>query len=119
MASQTPKSETMNFQLLIDSIPALIHTALPNGDLDYFNRTWLNYVGLTLAVLVGWKRMAAIHPEDVPGIVEAWRAAVATGKPFEHEARMRRADGTFLPCVNARKTFPCWFGISSSYSRGK
>jgi PAS domain S-box-containing protein len=85
----------MNFQLLIDSIPALIHTALPNGELDYFNQTWLNYVGLALADLVGWKWTAAIHPEDVRGIVEAWRAALVSGKPFEHEARVRRADGEY------------------------
>jgi hypothetical protein len=37
MASQEPVSEPINFQFLIDSIPALIHTGLPNGDLDYFN----------------------------------------------------------------------------------
>lgn len=73
--SQGHKSEPMNFQLLIDSIPALIHTSLPNGELDYFNQAWLNYVGLSLEDLLGWKWTAAIHPEDLEGIVEKWRAA--------------------------------------------
>jgi PAS domain-containing protein len=84
MASQREKSNTINFQLLIDSIPALIHTALPNGAHDYFNQTWLNYAGLTLEDLSGWKWTVAIHLEDVPGIVEKWRAALVTGEPFEH-----------------------------------
>jgi hypothetical protein len=75
MASQEHKSEPMNFQLLIDSIPALIHTGLPDGYLDYFNQTWLNYVALTLGNLSGWKWTAAIHSQDVAGIVEKWRAA--------------------------------------------
>ena len=75
MASQGHKSEPMNFPLLIDSIPALIHTGLPNGDLDYFNRTWLNYVALSLETLQGWKWTAAIHPEDLATMVEKWRAA--------------------------------------------
>lgn len=75
VVSQEHKSEPMNLQLLIDSIPALIHTGLPDGDLDYFSQTWLNYVGLSLEDLQGWKWTAAIHPEDVAGIVEKWRAA--------------------------------------------
>jgi PAS domain S-box-containing protein len=95
MASQEHKSETINFQALVDSIPALIHTALPNGDHDYFNQTWLNYVALTLEDLSGWKWTAAIHPEDVGGLLEKWRAALAKGKPYEHEARVRRADGEY------------------------
>lgn len=44
----------MNLQLLIDSIPALIHTGLPDGDLDYFNRSSLNYVSLMSEDLSGW-----------------------------------------------------------------
>jgi PAS domain-containing protein len=63
----------MNLQPLIDSIPALIRTGLPDGSLDYFNQTRLNYVGLSLEDLSGWKWTAAIHPEDVAGIVCAMR----------------------------------------------
>ena len=75
MVPQEPKSEPINLQLLIDSIPALIHTGLPNRDVDYFNRSWLSCVGLTLGDLSGWKWTVAIHSEDVAGIVEKWRAA--------------------------------------------
>jgi len=35
-------------RLIIDSTPALIHTALPGGHIDFFNQTWLRYVGLRL-----------------------------------------------------------------------
>ena len=40
-------SECVN-QLLVDSIPALIHKARPDGHLDYFNKPWLEYLGVTL-----------------------------------------------------------------------
>ena len=53
------------------------------------------YVGLPLEDLQGWKWTAAIHPDDVEGIVEVWRASLASGKPFLHEARVRRADGEY------------------------
>src|SRR6266576_4824300 len=82
-------------QLIIDSAPALIHTARPDGHIDFFNRAWLEYLGLRLEDLEGWKWTAAIHPDDLDGILEKWRASLASGEPFQHETRVRRADGEF------------------------
>ena len=67
-------TESLNIQLLVDSIPALIHTGRPDGYLDYFNKPWLTYFGVTLDKVVGWNWTAVIHPEDVEGIVAKWRA---------------------------------------------
>ena len=89
-ASQAP-----DFRLLIDSLPALIHTSLPDGYLDFFNQGWLDYVGRPLEDLLGWSWTEYIHPEDVEGIVEKWRASLASGEPFLHETRVRRADGEY------------------------
>jgi len=91
VASQGHQPEPTNLQLLVDSVPALIHTALPDGCLDFFNQTWLKYVGLSLGDLQGWKWTAAIHPEDVEGILSKWRTSLASGEPFLHGARVRRA----------------------------
>jgi PAS domain-containing protein len=44
---------------------AAIHTARPDGYLDFFNRTWLDFVGQPLKSLVGWKWTSWIHPEDI------------------------------------------------------
>jgi PAS domain S-box-containing protein len=89
------RDETSELQLLVDSAPSLIHTARPDGYLDFFNQTWLGYVGRSLEALQGWKWTAYIHPEDVEGILERWRASLASGKPFLHEARVLRADGEY------------------------
>jgi PAS domain S-box-containing protein len=82
-------------RLVLDTTPALIHSARPDGYLDYFNQRWLEYVGLPLENLVGWGWTTVIHPEDLDGILEKWRASLADGKPFVHESRMRRADGEY------------------------
>ncbi len=95
MASQGPRFEPTDLQLLVDSVPALVLTALPDGYFDFFNRTGLKYVGLSLEDMLGWKWTAVIHPEDVEGIVSKWRASLASGEPFLHEARVRRADGEY------------------------
>jgi len=84
-----------SLRVLVDSLPALIHTGLPDGYLDFFNQRWLEFVGLRLEDLEGWKWTAAVHPDDVTGLVAAWRACLASGEPLEFEARVRRADGEY------------------------
>jgi PAS domain-containing protein len=78
-------------QRIVDSTPALIHTARPDGYHDFFNKTCLNYVGCSLEDLQGMKWTASIHSEDVEGMVNAWRTSLASGDPFLYEARVRRA----------------------------
>src|SRR5271165_1875750 len=87
--------EKNRLRLVIDTTPALLLSALPDGFIDFFNRRWLEYVGLPLEDVQGWGWTAAIHPEDVTGVVDKWRTAIGTGEPFEAEARVRRADGEY------------------------
>jgi PAS domain S-box-containing protein len=108
-----------HLRLVIDTVPALIHTGRPDGYLDYFNRRWLDYVGLPLGEVAGWKWTATIHPEDVATILDKWHAALATGEPFEDEARVRRADGEYrwmlhrkVPLRDERGNIVKWYGSS-------
>ena len=80
---------------LVDTTPAFLHTALPNGDLDYLNRRWQKYMGLPLTDLIGWGWTSTIHPKDEETMVAKWRASIKSGERFEHESRMRRADGEY------------------------
>jgi PAS domain S-box-containing protein len=119
MASPGNESEPLNIQLLVDSIPALIHTARPDGYLDYFNKPWLEYLGVTLDKVTGWNWTAVVHPEDVEGIVAKWRACLATGEVFEYEARVRGANGEYrwmfhrkVPLRNADGNIVKWYGSS-------
>jgi formate hydrogenlyase transcriptional activator len=123
MASAAHDSErpgpSPDFQLLIDSAPALIHTSLPDGYLDFFNQSWLEYVGRSLEDVQGWKWTEVIHPEDVEGIVAVWRESLASGKPFLYEARVRRADGEYrwmlhhkVAIRDEHRTIVKWHGSS-------
>jgi PAS domain S-box-containing protein len=119
MASPRPQSEPLNIQLLVDSIPALIHTSMPDGYLDYFNKPWLEYLGVSLDKVAGWNWTAFIHPEDLDGIVAKWRASLASGEIFEYETRVRRADGQYrwmfhrkVPLRNADGGIVKWYGSS-------
>jgi formate hydrogenlyase transcriptional activator len=119
MASSGPGSERLNAQLLVDSIPALIHTARPDGYLDYFNKPWLEYLGVTLDKVTGWNWTAFVHPEDVEGILAKWRACLATGEVFEYETRVRSANGEYrwmfhrkVPLRDTNGNIVKWFGSS-------
>jgi len=84
-----------HLRLMIDTTPAMIHSARPDGYLDFFNKRWLEYLGVSLDDLLGWRWTSVIHPDDLAELVERWRTSLATGKPFEAEARLRRADGEY------------------------
>jgi len=119
MASSGQGSERLNAQLLVDSIPALIHTARPDGYLDYFNKPWLEYLGVTLDKVTGWNWTAFVHPEDVAGILAKWRACLATGEVFEYETRVRSANGEYrwmfhrkVPLRDANGNIVKWYGSS-------
>src|SRR6476659_8474408 len=119
MASSGQGFERLNAQLLVDSIPALIHTARPDGYLDYFNKPWLEYLGVNLDKVTGWNWTAFVHPEDVEGILAKWRACLATGETFEYETRVRSANGEYrwmfhrkVPLRDANGNIVKWYGSS-------
>jgi PAS domain S-box-containing protein len=87
--------QSLRLRQIIDSAPALIHTARPDGYLDFFNQGWLNFVGQPLEKLLGWEWTSYIHPEDVEAFVQKWRESIATGEGFEGAARVQRADGEY------------------------
>jgi PAS domain S-box-containing protein len=105
------------FQALSESVPQIIWTATPDGNLDYFSRQWWEYSGLTLQQSVGQGWASAVHPDDLPGVVEQWSLAQLTGLPYQAEARIRRADGYYrwmliraLALVDASGSTSQWIG---------
>jgi PAS domain S-box-containing protein len=106
-------------RLVIDTTPALIHTGRPDGYLDYFNQRWLEFLGLPLEEVCGWRWTGAVHPEDVAGLLQKWHAALGSGEPLEVEARVRRADGEYrlllhrkVPLRDERGAILKWYGSS-------
>src|SRR5438309_8957556 len=106
-------------RLIIDTTPALIHTSRPDGYLDYFNKRWVEYLGVSLDDVEGWKWTNSVHPDDVAGIVDKWRACLASGEIFEYETRVRRADGEYrrmlhrkVPLRDEHGKILKWYGSS-------
>lgn len=82
-------------RLIVDNIPGLIAIMTADGELELVNRRVLEYTGKTLDELKQWDTNDAIHADDLPGVVAAWRRSVETVTPYEFEHRLRRADGAY------------------------
>jgi PAS domain S-box-containing protein len=67
----------------------------PDGYLDFFNLTWLDFAGVPLEKLLGWGWTSRIHPDDVEALVRNMRESFAKGEPFQETSRVRRADGVY------------------------
>lgn len=83
-------------RMLADAVPQIICTADPDGKVDYFNRRWFEFTGLSEDQTFendGW--LTAFHPEDRSGVVAGWREAARDGSDFSVEARLRSQTGEY------------------------
>jgi PAS domain S-box-containing protein len=79
----------------LDGIPGLVAVLAPNGELEAVNRPLFEYFGRSLEWLKNWGTNDAVHPEDLPRVVEIFRRAVASGLPFQFDQRQRCIDGEY------------------------
>ena len=117
-AEQSIRQAERELQVTIDTIPALATRYRRDGSLDFVNRTWRTYTGLSQDSLHGRRSGVAIHPDDLPLVEAAWRAHLPTGEPFQIEQRWRRADGEYrwhlvrrVPLRNEDGEVIRWYGV--------
>ena len=77
------------FRQVVDAIPALITVMNAAGEVELVNSQVLEYLGKTVEDLKTWATGDAIHPDDLPGVVAAWRRSVETGQAYESTANFR------------------------------
>src|SRR5262245_12565514 len=82
-------------RIVIDALRALVWTVRPDGYVDFCNKWWFDYTGLSEEEALGWGWHATVPPEDLPEVLERWQAIMASSEPKEHETRLRRFDGEY------------------------
>jgi len=87
--------DVQDIRLVVDTIPTLAWSARPDGSAEFFNQRWLDYTGLSAEQALGSGWQVAIHSDDLPRILETFREALNSVKPYEVEGRFRRFDGEF------------------------
>jgi PAS domain S-box-containing protein len=114
----TPSKEAEDrTRLIIDTVPAQLWTESPEGVVDFVNRRWVDYTGMTLEQAVGWGWTNMVHPDDIERVLNKWRILISEGKPREIESRLRRSDGTYrwflsrcCPLIDRSGNILGWYG---------
>ncbi len=103
---------------VIDTIPAIAWSALPDGSNSYVNSRFVEYCGMPPEQIAGSGWHAATHPDDLERHNAKWLACVGSGKPFEDEVRFRRADGQYrwhlqrgVPLRDDAGNIVKWYGV--------
>ena len=114
------QQQEKELQLTIDTIPAFVFSNLTDGWTDFLNKRWLDYTGLSLDDAKGFGWQAAYHPDDLSRIMKVRMESIAAGIPYEHEARIRRADGIYrwflnrsAPLCDERGNIVKWYGSNT------
>lgn len=83
------------YRSMADAIPHIVCRARADGALDYFNKVWIEYTGLSLEASVGDAWQSAVHPSDLQFLLKVWLEAMNESKSWEAEVRLRRHDGAY------------------------
>jgi formate hydrogenlyase transcriptional activator len=94
-AEEQLRNSERNLRTTINTIPAYVFSALPDGSFDFASQNWFDYSGLSPEEVYGWDWTDVVHPEDCDRAVEKWRESLATGEPRESQHRVRQANGEY------------------------
>ncbi|SDR43926.1 hypothetical protein SAMN05519103_03125 [Rhizobiales bacterium GAS113] len=94
-AKEVPTNSEQELRLLVETIPALVWRAGPEGNIEYVNKRVLDYLGAPLGEVIGWGWMDKVHPDDVAFKVRTWLQNLESGNPHDAACRFRGADGQY------------------------
>jgi PAS domain S-box-containing protein len=80
---------------LVEAMPAMAFVSRPDGTNEFVSRGWIEFSGLSAEQTAGSGWEAPLHPDDREQHLVKWRASLASGEPFENEARHRDAQGNY------------------------
>jgi PAS domain S-box-containing protein len=92
---QQLRGEERKLRETIETIPAMALILGPDGAVQFRNRRWVEYTGLSQLGDAEGVEKTAIHPEDLDRIVRRLGASFASGEPYEDEMRVRNSDGEY------------------------
>lgn len=116
---QVEKSE-QHFRRLADLVPAKISNAMPNGEVTFFNKKWLDYAGMDFESLRDFGYHQMMHPEELPAFQIGLAAAAQSGVPHVSEMRFKNTDGNYIwhlnvaaPVLDEEGNITMWVGSTT------
>lgn len=115
-----------HFKELAELVPEKISYADASGKVDYYNKSWLDYTGLSQEELKGSGWIMAVHPEERKRVTESWRSSLETGTMFETEMRCLNKKGEYkwhlsraIPVKDNAGNVKQWIGATTEIDKIK
>lgn len=114
------RESELRFKLMADTLPQSIWVTDPHGNVEFLNKHWYDYSGMTEGTETAASIAArAIHPDDAPKVSTAFAESLQTGREFEIEQRNRAANGEYRWFLNRGTPYRDpntgeilkWFGV--------
>jgi len=108
------------YRQLADAMPQLVWTAMPDGQVDYYNQRHALYGGIAPTQEGSWEWGPAVHADELQATLDAWNEAVRSGNTYQIEHRIKMADGSYrwhlsrgIPAFDERGVLVKWFGTAT------
>lgn len=119
-AEEALREAEQQFRTLADTIPQLAWMAHADGNIFWYNQRWYDFTGTTPEEMEGWGWQAVHDADELPRVLEKFRASIASGKDWEDTFPLRRRDGEMrwhlsrmLPVRDDHGTIVRWFGTNT------
>jgi PAS domain S-box-containing protein len=108
------------FQHYSNSLPLIVWTSGPRGEVDFVSKAMNNYTGAKTNDLIGHQEwVGRIHPDDEESRIVDWKLAASSQKDFTSEFRIRAEDGQYnwfliygSPIINSENEVTRWYGAA-------
>ena len=116
-AEEALEESERRFRTIVDGLPTVVTLMTPGGEVQHANRHMLDYLGVASMEEMKSRIVGqAFHPDDRPEVMVRWLHCVNTGEPYDHHARLRRADGVYrwfhtrgFPLRDAEGRIALWY----------
>ncbi|MDZ5634720.1 ATP-binding protein [Janthinobacterium sp. GMG1] len=125
-AEESLRHSEEDLRALANSIPQLAWIASFDGTIAWYNQRWHDYTGTSAGQMAGDGWSIAYDAQHLPPMLQAWKAALRDGTPFEMEFPIRGADGQYRwfltranPVRDRGGQLLRWFGTSTDVDQVK
>ncbi len=125
-AEEALRESERESRLIVDTVPGLVATLTPAGEVDLVNHQIVEYCGQDLEAMKQWGSNGTVHAEDLPRIAPIFSQSITSVEPYDFEARIRRFDGVYrwfqirgLPLRDSSERLLRWYVLLSDIDERK
>jgi PAS domain S-box-containing protein len=126
LARKALRESNARYSAIVEAMPEILFTALPDGKCDFFNQKFYDYTGLSAEEAIGFGWFNILHSDDAEQTATLWRESVETGKAFETDYRFRSAEGEYrwfrgraMPLRDESGKVSKWLGVCMDITQQK